>query len=81
MKKIIIAAAMLLFTCAATLSAQDLPDNDWAQFKRYSQANSEVKVRPKAVLMGDSITARIPTFSLPIISSAVESADRLPPIC
>lgn len=58
MKKIIIAAAALLYACAfsQTISAQDLPDNDWANFKRYSKANSEVTVKPKAVLMGDSIT-------------------------
>ena len=58
MKKIIIAAAALLFACAfsQTISAQDLPDNDWANFKRYSKANSEVTAKPKAVLMGDSIT-------------------------
>ena len=58
MKKIIIAAAALLFACAfsQTISAQDLPDNDWANFKRYSKANAEVTVKPKAVLMGDSIT-------------------------
>lgn len=55
MKKIIIAAIAALF-CAAILSAQDLPDNDWAQFKRYSKANSEVTAKPLAVLMGDSIT-------------------------
>lgn len=55
MKKIIIAAIAALF-CAVTLSAQDLPDNDWAQFKRYSKANSEVTAKPLAVLMGDSIT-------------------------
>ena len=58
MKKIIIAAAALLLACAfsQTISAQDLPDNDWANFKRYSKANSEVTAKPKAVLMGDSIT-------------------------
>ena len=55
MKKIIIAAIAALFY-AVTLSAQDLPDNDWAQFKRYSKANSEVTAKPLAVLMGDSIT-------------------------
>ena len=57
MKKFFLAAVLALFG-AVTLSAQnqDLPDNDWAQFKRYSKANSEVTVRPKAVLMGDSIT-------------------------
>ena len=57
MKKVFILALSALF-CAVTLSAQnqDLPDNDWAQFNRYSQANSEVTVKPLAVLMGDSIT-------------------------
>ncbi len=55
MKRVILMAfAMAL--CAGALFAQDLPDNDWANFKRYSQANSEVTVRPLAVLMGDSIT-------------------------
>lgn len=57
MKKVFILALSALF-CAVTLSAQnqDLPDNDWAQFNRYSKANSEVAVKPLAVLMGDSIT-------------------------
>ena len=57
MKKVFILALSALF-CAGTLSAQnqDLPDNDWAQFNRYSKANSEVTVKPLAVLMGDSIT-------------------------
>ena len=35
---------------------QDLPDNDWAAFGRYSKANEAVSARPYAVLMGDSIT-------------------------
>ena len=55
MKKIFV-AALAAFICSAALLAQDLPDNDWANFKRYSKANSEVTVRPLAVLMGDSIT-------------------------
>ena len=57
MKRFFILAVAALF-CSVTISAQnqDLPDNDWAQYKRYSKANSEVTVRPKAVLMGDSIT-------------------------
>lgn len=29
---------------------------DWANFKRYSQKNNEIVKKPKAVLMGDSIT-------------------------
>ena len=55
MRKVII-AALAAFLCAFTTLAQDLPDNDWANFKRYAQANSEVTTRPLAVLMGDSIT-------------------------
>ena len=55
MKKTVIALAAALL-CASTLIAQDLPDNDWAGFKRYYQANSEVNAKPLAVLMGDSIT-------------------------
>ena len=31
-------------------------DSDWAKFYRYQQKNGEVVSRPKAVLMGDSIT-------------------------
>ena len=52
MKRIItlIAGAMLLLPVFA--SAQD----DWAQFKRYADANETVIVQPKAVFMGDSIT-------------------------
>lgn len=55
MKKIIFSAAAALL-CALTLSAQDLPDNDWANFNRYAKANTEVTAKPLAVLMGDSIT-------------------------
>ncbi|MBR5659977.1 MAG: acylhydrolase [Bacteroidales bacterium] len=55
MKKIIFAAVAALL-CTLTLSAQDLPDNDWANFNRYIKANSEVTAKPLAVLMGDSIT-------------------------
>ena len=55
MKRVIL-MALAMTLCASALFAQDLPDNDWANFKRYSKANSEVTVRPLAVLMGDSIT-------------------------
>ena len=54
MRKVII-AALAAFLCAFTTFAQDL-DYDWANFKRYSQANTEVTAKPLAVLMGDSIT-------------------------
>lgn len=55
-------------------------NKDWAGFGKYSDANSNVTVKPKAVLFGDSITedgfARI-RISLPkTISSAAESAAR-----
>ena len=55
MKKTILAAlAAALFLVPA--HAQDLPDNDWAHFGRYAEANAAVVQTPKAVLMGDSIT-------------------------
>lgn len=55
MKKSILAvlAAVLFFVPAL---AQDLPDNDWAHFGRYAEANAAIVQAPKAVLMGDSIT-------------------------
>jgi lysophospholipase L1-like esterase len=49
---LLIAASLLLITSAG---AQDLK-KDWANFKRYAKANTEVTAKPKAVLMGDSIT-------------------------
>ena len=49
-------AALAATLCAFSAIAQDLPDNDWANFNRYAKANSEVTVKPLAVLMGDSIT-------------------------
>ena len=55
MRRVII-AALAATLCAFSAIAQDLPDNDWANFNRYAKANSEVTVKPLAVLMGDSIT-------------------------
>ena len=52
MKKSIIIALALI---CAVASAQD-KKSDWAQFYRYSAANATIEKRPKAVLMGDSIT-------------------------
>ena len=54
MKKIIfmLAASLLLISTSAMAQEQ----KDWANFRRYKQANSEVTAKPKAVLMGDSIT-------------------------
>lgn len=46
--------AVLLFSAGSR--AQDLPSNDWANFKRYHDANASVSKRPLALLMGDSIT-------------------------
>ena len=34
--------------------------NDWPNYDRYAEANAQVTVAPKAVLMGDSITDRWP---------------------
>ena len=55
MKRILI----ILFTVATTclsVNAQDKTHKDWAKFYRYEQANDNVKVKPRAVFMGDSIT-------------------------
>lgn len=35
--------------------------NDWANYNRYAEANAQVTEAPKAVLMGDSITAGWPS--------------------
>ena len=35
--------------------------NDWANYNRYAEANAQVTASPKAVLMGDSITAGWPS--------------------
>ena len=55
MKKVIffIAASLLL---VSTSSYAQQNDKDWAKFYRYEKANAEVSAKPKAVLMGDSIT-------------------------
>lgn len=50
MKKLIISFLAICFSAVA-LSAQD-----WAKFSRYEEANAQVTQKPKAVLMGDSIT-------------------------
>lgn len=47
---------LVALCCTAALSAQDLPDRDWANFGLYASANATVTSAPKAVLMGDSIT-------------------------
>lgn len=54
MKKafIVIAASLLLVSLSSF--AQD--KTDWAKFYRYEEANKSVTAKPKAVLMGDSIT-------------------------
>ena len=55
MKKVIlfIAASLLL---VSTSSYAQKNDKDWAKFYRYEKANGEVTAKPKAVLIGDSIT-------------------------
>lgn len=54
MKKTIIIIASFLMLLPVLSNAQD--KKDWAKFYRYADANAEVTVKPKAVLMGDSIT-------------------------
>ncbi len=55
MKKTLISLLAALL-CTVALTAQNLPDNDWANFHRYAEANAAVTTAPRAVLMGDSIT-------------------------
>lgn len=43
-----------LMLTALSLPAQE--KNEWANFARYNEANAQVSSKPKAVLMGDSIT-------------------------
>ena len=52
MKRCIFAILVGLMMIPAMLSAQ----NDWANYKRYAEANAQITKAPKAVLMGDSIT-------------------------
>lgn len=52
MKKLLTVVLMLLPIMAL---AQNRPQ-DWAQFGRYSEANSALSEKPLAVLYGDSIT-------------------------
>lgn len=48
----------ILFSIAAIFAALPLSaqNADWARFGTYAEANSSVTVKPKAVLLGDSIT-------------------------
>lgn len=48
-------ASFAVIAFSVTSSAQ-ASIGDWAQFGRYESANAEVKIRPKAVFFGDSIT-------------------------
>lgn len=52
MKKLLL--VILSFSLCMGTFAQT--DKDWAKFYRYETANDTLKVRPKAVFMGDSIT-------------------------
>lgn len=52
MKKTII----LFLTLVLALPSAFAQNEDWARFRTYSEQNASVTVRPKAVLLGDSIT-------------------------
>lgn len=52
MKKIIVAFAAV----ASGMISIDMNAQDWANFGAYSNANKEVRTKPAAVFMGDSIT-------------------------
>ncbi len=47
---------LFLALFAVCISAVALSAQDWAKFSRYEEANASVTKKPKAVLMGDSIT-------------------------
>lgn len=47
---------LIFFIISILCSSMAVSAQDWAQFGRYESANEEVTKRPKAVLMGDSIT-------------------------
>lgn len=51
MKKIIVAFAAV----AAGMGCIDMYAQDWANFGAYGNASKEVKSRPVAIFMGDSI--------------------------
>lgn len=55
MKRILAIFITIAATCLS-INAQEKKDKDWAKFYRYEQANDTIKVRPRAVFMGDSIT-------------------------
>lgn len=55
MKRFLLAALAAAF-CMLSARAQELPDQDWAHFGRYQQANAGLTGKPVAVFMGDSIT-------------------------
>lgn len=69
MKKIV----TILFVLSISVLAVEAKDNnpDWAKFYRYAAANDTLKtsgVRPKAVIMGDSITDNWLKFDRPFFS-------------
>ena len=47
---------LILFAALLMMPAMVSAQNDWANYKRYADANAQVTKAPKAVLMGDSIT-------------------------
>lgn len=53
MKRIFITIISVII--CLTVNAQ-IKYHDWANFQRYSEANANVTVKPRAVFMGDSIT-------------------------
>lgn len=55
MKRILAIFITIAATCLS-INAQEKKDKDWAKFYRYEQANDTIKIRPRAVFMGDSIT-------------------------
>ena len=55
MRKLFI-TVILLLVAGLSFAQQKPEDKDWAKFGRYENQNGPMKMRPVAVLMGDSIT-------------------------
>ena len=66
--KVAVATVLAVLCLQGTAAAQknlDPLEKDWANFRRYAEKNAQVKKRPVAVLMGDSITQNWAKFDTP----------------
>lgn len=66
--KVLVLTVLAGFCVQGTAMAQKNTnplEKDWANFRRYAEKNAQVKTRPVAVLMGDSITQNWAKFDTP----------------